>query len=321
MIVWRQDMIQIDDLCYDYPGKRALSHVSCQIAANTITALVGPNGAGKTTLLRCLSALDTPMRGKITIDSWDTDRFPRKIHEISSYLSDFFGLYDDLTVEQNLKFYAWSRNCAGDKTEALVAQALERLQLTEYRKVAAGKLSRGLRQRLAIAQTIIHNPKILFLDEPASGLDPEARHHLSQLLLSLQAQGMTLIVSSHILAELEDYSTHMLVIQNGKLVEQCALKDYQQKEDSITLTLTLASEVAPFVAAISNIPKVTVKSYKDNAAILELHGTRLDQQQLLKTLIEQNIPVLSLQELKQRMQDVYLDIAKNQTKDPIPTKD
>ncbi len=314
-------MIQIDDLCYDYPGKRALNHVSCHIAANTITALVGPNGAGKTTLLRCLSALDSPMRGKITIDGWDTDRFPRKIHEISSYLSDFFGLYDELTVEQNLQFYAWSRRCASNQTETLVAQAAERLQLTEYRKVAAGKLSRGLRQRLAIAQTIIHNPKILFLDEPASGLDPEARHHLSQLLLSLKAQGMTLIVSSHILAELEDYSTHMLVIQNGKLIQQCALKDYQQKENAITLTLTLASEVAPFVAAIGNIPKVIVKSYQNNTAILELHGTQLDQQHLLKTLIEQNVPVISLQELKQRMQDVYLDIAKNQTKDSTPTKD
>lgn len=314
-------MIHIDDLSYEYPGKRALDHVSCTIPANTITALVGPNGAGKTTLLRCLSALDSPMQGKITIDGWDTDRFPRKIHEISSYLSDFFGLYDDLTVEQNLTFYAWSRNCQSDQTEKLVEVALERLQITEYRKVAAGKLSRGLRQRLAIAQTIIHNPKILFLDEPASGLDPEARFHLSKLLLSLQAQGMTLIVSSHILSELEDYSTHMIVIQNGKLIEQCALKTYQQKENTLTLTLTLASSATPFSDTLNKLPNVVVKSIKENTVLLELTGNQQDQQQLLKSLVMQDIPVVSLQAQKQSMQDVYLDIAKNQNKAPKTTKD
>lgn len=314
-------MIQIDDLSYEYPGKRALEHISCTISPNTITALVGPNGAGKTTLLRCLSALDSPMQGKITIDGWDTDRFPRKIHEISSYLSDFFGLYDDLTVEQNLKFYAWSRNCAIDQTDKLIDQAMERLQITEFRKMTAGKLSRGLRQRLAIAQTIIHNPKILFLDEPASGLDPEARHHLSKLLLSLQAQGMTLIVSSHILSELEDYSTHMMVLQNGKLLEQCALKNYQQKENTLSLRLTLSTDAAPFSETLNQIPNVVVKSIKANLVILELKGNQQDQQQLLKSLVLQDIPVVSLHEQKQRMQDVYLDISQNQSKAPKTTKD
>lgn len=314
-------MIQIDDVCYDYPGKRALDHVSCKIPTHTITALVGPNGAGKTTLLRCLSALEAPMRGKITIDGWDTDRFPRKIHEISSYLSDFFGLYDELTVEQNLCFFAWSRNCPRDQTSTLVDTALNRLQLTEYRNVAAGKLSRGLRQRLAIAQTIIHNPKILFLDEPASGLDPEARYHLSKMLLSLKNDGMTLIVSSHILAELEDYSTHMIVIQNGKLVEQCALKDVQQKPNTLSLCLTLSAPAGAFRDALSKMPNVEVKSTHENTAILELKGGQQDQQGLLKAMILQDIPVVSLQEQKQSMQDVYLGIAENQPKDPNTTKD
>lgn len=309
-------MIQIDNVSYDYPGKRALSHVSCTIPSNTITALVGPNGAGKTTLLRCLSALDTPMRGKITIDGLDTDRFPRKIHEISSYLSDFFGLYDDLTVEQNLKYFAWSRNCDTSKTHELVNQAMERLQITEYRHTTAGKLSRGLRQRLAIAQTIIHNPKILFLDEPASGLDPQARFHLSKLLLSLQAQGMTLIVSSHILAELEDYSTHMIVIHDGKLVEQCALKNYQQNENKILLIITLLSDASPYSATLAQMNNVTVKSIENNTVILELKGNQQDQGELVKNLVTQGVPVISLHEHKQSMQDVYLDITNNQNKTP-----
>ncbi|MFI4936930.1 MAG: ABC transporter ATP-binding protein [Candidatus Berkiellales bacterium] len=221
-------MIIVENLCFDYPGKRALDNVSFTISPHTITALVGPNGAGKTTLLRCLSALESPTHGKITIDGWDADRHPRKIHEEGSYLPDFFGLYDDLTVFQNLRFFAWSHGCfSGTKT--LVEEAMQRLDLKKYQHVTAGKLSRGLRQRLAIAQTIIHKPKILFLDEPASGLDPESRYHLSKLFLDLQKEGTTLIVSSHILAELEDYSTHMLVVNQGKILMHCALEDYRQQ--------------------------------------------------------------------------------------------
>jgi ABC-2 type transport system ATP-binding protein len=222
-------MISTEDLCFDYPQVRALDHVSIQIPPNTITALVGPNGAGKTTLLRCLSALDSPTTGKVTIDQWDADRFPRKVHELCCYLPDFFGLYDELTVTQNLRFSAMSHGLTGNAIDTAIEDAVQQLHLAEYREATTSTLSRGLRQRLAIAQTIIHKPKILFLDEPAAGLDPKARYDLSQLLLSLQKQGLTLIVSSHILAELQDYSTHMMVMQKGKVLEYCEVRGNMQE--------------------------------------------------------------------------------------------
>lgn len=223
-------MIHVENLCFDYPGKRALDQVSFHIEPHTITALVGPNGAGKTTLLRCLAALETPTQGKITIEGWDVDRYPRKIHALAGYLSDIFGLYDTLTVTQNLTFFAASHHCPSSQIPQLVHEAAERLELLNYLNTPAGKLSRGLRQRLAIAQTIISKPKVLLLDEPASGLDPEARYNLSKLLLTLQKEGITLIVSSHILSELEDYSTHMLVMDQGKCLQYCNLKDYQNAD-------------------------------------------------------------------------------------------
>lgn len=303
-------MIVVEDLCFDYPGKRALDHVSFTIAPNTITALVGANGAGKTTLLRCLAALESPMQGKITIDNWDTDNDPRKVHEVSSYLSDFFGLYDQLTVEQNLKFFAWSHDCERTKTSALVEEAAKRLDIWDHQNDLAGKLSRGLRQRLAIAQTIIHKPKILFLDEPASGLDPEARYKLSKLLLLLQKEGMTLIVSSHILAELEDYSTHMMILDEGKMVKQCLLSDYQRSH-STSLRVEMASDAQNYSDILKTIPNISVKSIDKNVVILDFKGSQNDQHELLKILIDKQIPVYSIQEQRQRMQEVYMDVAKD----------
>lgn len=307
-------MIEVENLCFDYSGTRALEHVSFQIEPKTITALVGPNGAGKTTLLRCLAALETPLSGKIKIAGWETDRFPREIHAITSYLSDFFGLYDDLTVQQNLEFIALSRQCPSADLATLIEQTVKRLDISEYLKVPAGKLSRGLRQRLAIAQAIIAKPKVLLLDEPAAGLDPQARHHLSQLLLSLQQEGMTLIVSSHILSELEDYSTHMLVLNKGKVIKHCALNDYQQtQEKGILLTIELTQEAKPFEQTIQSLPNIHIKTIQGKIITLLFQGNAQDQHDLLKLFIEKQVPVCSIQEQKQRMQDVYLNITHDKT--------
>lgn len=220
-------MITVKNLFFDYPGKRALNDVSFTVHTNTVTGLVGPNGAGKTTLLRCLAALQDPSAGSITLEQdniqYKVEDEPRKIHQLCSYLSDFFGLYDELTVKQCLTYIAWSKGCAKETIENKIKVAAQKLQLEDYLNTKTFKLSRGLRQRVAIAQSIVQEPKILFLDEPASGLDPEARYNLSQLLLELRSHGLTIMVSSHILSELEDYCTHMLVIDQGSILDHRAL--------------------------------------------------------------------------------------------------
>ncbi len=313
-------MIEVKDLCFDYPGKRAVNHVSLNISPNTITALVGPNGAGKTTLLRCLAALELPLHGTITIDGWQTDRFPRKVHQFCSYLSDFYGLYDQLTVTQNLFFFAQSHHCSGD-IEKLVTETIKRLDLTEYKEVTARKLSRGLRQRLAIAQTIIHQPKVLLLDEPAAGLDPEARFHLSKLLLTLQKEGMTIIVSSHILSELEDYCSHMIVLQEGQLVNQSNLVEDSKKGASLTLKVEFTTNASELSDTLKSLPHIIVKSLQGNFAILELDINQLSQQALLKSLVEKGLPVLSIHEQKQRMQDVYIELSERHKAQEKTSKD
>lgn len=306
-------MITVQNLSFDYPGKRALDNLSFRIEDHTITALVGPNGAGKSTLLRCLAALETPTEGKILINGWDADRYPRKIHELASYLSDFYGLYDDLTVKQNLQFFAWTHH-SPDKPTLSLHETIKRLQLESYQDVTAGKLSRGLRQRLAIAQSIIHQPRILFLDEPSAGLDPDARYELSKLLIQLQNEGMTIIVSSHILSELEDYSTHMLIMNQGKIVEHCALQSLVRLKDKLPhLCIEFTTTPTNYIERLKMIPNMSIASVQENTVLVTFNEAIPKKHELLKQLIALDLPVCGVHDPKgRRMQDVYLDATRNQ---------
>jgi ABC-2 type transport system ATP-binding protein len=211
-------MIEAENLVYDYPTKRALDGVSFVVRPGEVAALVGPNGAGKSTLLRLLAALDRPYSGVVRIDGRDAAHSPRRVHERIGYLPDFFGLYDDLTTRACLTYAARTRGVSPAAATAAVEKTAARVGLTDKLSARASELSRGMRQRLAIGQAIVHEPTALLLDEPAAGLDPEARASLSGLILALAAERMAIIVSSHILSELEDYSSAMLILRDGKLV-------------------------------------------------------------------------------------------------------
>lgn len=182
-------MIEVTNLVYEYPSKRALDGINLIVRPRTITALVGPNGAGKTTLMRCLAALDAPYDGQVTIDGMNTREAPRAIHACLGYLSDFFGLYDALSVRRCLIFAARDHGLSKDGAGAAALKAAERVGLSDRLETPAAELSRALRQRLAIGQAIVHEPSVLLLDEPASGLDPEARRDLSHLLVAPQIAG------------------------------------------------------------------------------------------------------------------------------------
>jgi ABC-2 type transport system ATP-binding protein len=216
-------IIEVIGLTFDYPGFRALERVSLSIAPGTVTALVGPNGAGKTTLLRCIAALETPLSGSVRVAGLDVYESPREVHRLMGYLSDNFGLYSELTVAQGLEYAARSQGLASAAVAQAVKTTAQRMGLADKLGNLASALSRGQRQRLAIGQAIIHSPQVLLLDEPASGLDPEARSSLAHVFKALQAQGMSLLVSSHILAELDEYSTHMLALDRGRVLEHRAL--------------------------------------------------------------------------------------------------
>ncbi len=304
-------MINVDRLIFEYPNLRALDEVSFHIPQGSITALVGPNGAGKTTLLRCMAALEQPVSGDIRINNIDVLEHPRECHRIIGYLSDFFGLYDRLTVRQCLHYVARAQGIAEEDCAAAIARVSKGLHITDRLDVLAGTLSRGLRQRVAIAQAIIHSPRVVLLDEPASGLDPEARHELAELFLELQQQGMTLLVSSHILAELEAYSTDMLVLREGKIIEQVTIKAHAHAQD---FKLVLASPVENLAALLQQIDKIKLlKNEYNQTVLLQVQGDSLQQHELLKNLLAQNLPVCEFAKITSNLQDTYLETIRHRS--------
>jgi len=284
---------------------RALSGVSFELNRGTVTALVGPNGAGKTTLLRCLAGLDAPLEGAIEVAGIDVLESPREAHRKLGYLSDFFGVYEALTVAQCLAHAAAMQGVAPGRVAESVRRTALRLGLSDRLGQAAGTLSRGLRQRLAIGQALIHGPELLLLDEPAAGLDPEARHALAALFRALQDEGMTLVVSSHILAELDEYSTHMLVIRGGEVVEHRALEGGAGPGER-RLRLRLAAPRADLVATLGALPGVRVVEAGDREAVIALAGDEAAQSALLATLLASGLPVAEFAAERENLHDSYL---------------
>lgn len=302
-------MIVVRDVAYDYPSARVLHSVSFEVAEGAVLALVGPNGAGKTTLMRCMAALDAPAEGVISIAGLDTRTEPRAVHAALGYLPDFFGLYDELTVRQSLIYAARSRGVAVAAAEQAALGAAERVQLSDRLDARAGQLSRGLRQRLAIAQTIVHGPRVLLLDEPAAGLDPEARRALSGLITRLAGEGMTIVVSSHILAELEDYSTRMLMLRDGRVAGDGVVAAGEADSAASLVRIQLAAPRADLAAVLASLD-LSVESTGLDDAQIRIAGGGAAEAALLARLVGAGLAVRAFAPVRRTLEQTYLDEAR-----------
>ncbi len=318
------NIISATNVVFDYAAKRALFGVSIEVPRGATLALVGPNGAGKSTLMRVLAGLDAPVAGTVIVDGVDVLATPRLAHTKLGYLADFFGLYDELTVAQCLRHSASIRGVPDAGVAAAIARSAARLGLTERLNETAGHLSRGLKQRLAIAQALIHEPKVLLLDEPAAGLDPEARASLSGLFRQLRSDGMTLVVSSHILAELEEYSTHMLAIRDGRVAEFTAVADWAGDTASpatnaiTTLRYKLAwinpgFDIANALAALPSDTGATATLIALEAGArsitLDIHGGSAAAAAFLTALVASGMQISEFSPVRVSLQDSYLKSA------------
>jgi ABC-2 type transport system ATP-binding protein len=249
-----------------------------------------------------MAALETPYAGSVTIDGLNTSEAPRAIHARLGYLPDFFGLYDALSVRRCLHYAARAHGIGPNAAAGAAEAAAARAGLADRMEQAAGALSRGLRQRLAIAQAIVHQPSVLLLDEPAAGLDPQARRDLSNLLLSLHDGGMTLVVSSHILAELEDYSDRMVIVDHGRIAggESIALKG------GARLRIKLASPRDDLESFLTARGVSVVEAGADHAVVLiapeEGDAARAA---LLTALVTAGFPVSEFVADVRALEDVY----------------
>jgi ABC-2 type transport system ATP-binding protein len=296
--------IDVSGLLFEYPGVRALDDVSFSVANGSVTALVGPNGAGKTTLLRCLAGLEEPLLGSIHVAGVDVLEEPRAVHRRIGYLSDFYGLYDALTVRQCFAHAAAAHGVKDEVMDAAVARTAERLGLGDLVARRAAELSRGQRQRVAIGQALIHDPQVLMLDEPASGLDPEARHSLAVLFTRLAGEGMTLLVSSHILAELDEYSTYMLVMRQGRIIESRALGE--ASPGAHLVRIAFAHEVPGLAQSLAGVAGVHVVEAGAVDAMVEITGDARARSEVLRALVLAGLPVAAFSEERENLHQSYL---------------
>jgi ABC-2 type transport system ATP-binding protein len=218
-------VIAVEELTKIYGTRPALDHVTFEVPQQEIFGFVGPNGAGKTTTLRILAALLEPTSGRAYIDGSDVTKDRAIVHNRIGYMPDFFGVYDQLTLGEYLDFYAACYRQPKSRRRRIVDDLLALVGMTERKNQQVDTLSRGLKQRACLARALVHDPAVLLLDEPASGLDPRARVEMREILKELQGMGKTIIISSHILPELTDLCSMVGIIDRGRMRATGSVKD------------------------------------------------------------------------------------------------
>ncbi|MFF2177172.1 ATP-binding cassette domain-containing protein [Lysinibacillus sp. NPDC058147] len=306
-------MIEIRDLTKRYGSFTALDHLNLSLEEGVVFGFVGANGAGKSTTFSILATLLSPTSGDALINGKSVIKEPKEVRKQIGYMPDFFGVYDQLKVDEYLDFYGASYGIGAAERKVLIPQLLELVNLTNKRFEYVDLLSRGMKQRLCLARALIHDPKVLILDEPASGLDPRARVEMRDILRNLKSMGKTILISSHILPELAEMCDEIGVIDNGKLIAHGNVASIQaqlQGEKRIVVKVTdCLNEVRAFLEEDPLISSIDVMDNRLEIAF-NYRGTDADQVALLKKAILANLPIYALSEEEKDLEDVFMAITK-----------
>jgi len=273
------------------------------VSPGSITAVVGPNGAGKSTLFKCLIGLESPVQGTIHIDSINIIDNPRAINGKIAYLAENIGVYDQLTIRQSLNYAANLHLMKVPDVNRSVQELCKELAIDDRLDVKLSKLSKGLRQCVAIAQAVIHSPSIILLDEPSSGLDPEARHRVISLFKKLQQNGATLLISTHLLSEIESYYSNLLIIKDGHLIRS---EGVNKAQTNLTLIkLKMDEGQASVVNELELNPKVSFQERTADGVTFYFNGDKEQQAKLLKSLVSLNSTISSFEVVPEDLQKKY----------------
>ena len=304
-------MLLIENLCKQYGKLTAVDNLSLQVDTGAIFGLVGPNGAGKTTTMKILAALLTPTSGKAWIAGEDVSANPSRIRQLVGYMPDFFGVYDDLKVDEYLDFYAASYGIPVRERRMIIGDLLELVDLSHKHQAYVDSLSRGMKQRLCLARSLVHDPALLILDEPASGLDPRARVEMRELLKELKAMGKTIIISSHILPELSELCTHIAIMEAGRLVVSGTNQEIvEHTRTGRTLQIRVMDQADGAALILQEELGLTEISFINNSLELPFSGSDEDLNRILNRMVEGGIPVVSFSEGKNNLEDIFMQVTK-----------
>ncbi len=304
-------MIEIRKLTKYYGSLAALVDLDLSIKAGDIFGYIGPNGAGKTTTMRILATLLQPTGGSATIDGLDVTRNGRAVRKLVGYMPDFMGVYDDLKVFEYLEFFAAAFAVPRRDRKAVIDGVLELTDLEVKRAAQVDSLSRGMQQRLQLARVLIHDPKVLILDEPASGLDPRARIEIRELLRELKRMGKTIMISSHILSELEEMCDHVGIIEQGRLVFSGTLDEIHQRMGlGRKVMLRVSGELDKAIQILSVLPGVQTVQPVNGHIRITFAEEGYDDGLIARTMVQGGIDVLELVPERLKLDEAFLELTK-----------
>ncbi|MDI2589603.1 ABC transporter ATP-binding protein [Psychrobacillus sp. NEAU-3TGS] len=306
-------MIEIKGLTKKYGSFYALNDLNLTLEEGTVFGFVGANGAGKSTTFSILATLLQPTSGDAFVNGKSVKTDAHEVRKQIGYMPDFFGVYDQLKANEYLDFYGASYGISEKEREVLIPQLLELVNLSHKRYDYVDLLSRGMKQRLCLARSLIHDPKVLILDEPASGLDPRARVEMRDILRQLKGMGKTILISSHILPELAEMCDEIGVIDGGRLIAHGSVADIQAQlagEKQITVKLKgLLENAVQFFEEDPFVSKVELEVEK-NSITFNYRGTEEDQINLLRKALDQSLKIISFSETETDLEDVFMEITK-----------
>jgi ABC-2 type transport system ATP-binding protein len=310
-------IVRTSGLIKRYPGTLAVAGLDLDVGEGEIFGLVGPNGAGKTTTLRILATLLTATAGEAEVAGINVRRNPDAARRVLGYMPDVFGVYDDMKVWEYLDFFARCYGIPADKRRRMIADLLDLVDLGDKRDAYVQGLSRGMQQRLCLAHTLVHDPQVLLLDEPASGLDPRARVELRELLRELRALGKTIVISSHILPELEELCTSVAIVDHGQVLAHGRVADIEKRlRYGAVLRVRILGDYQAIEAARAHFaedPRVASATLLDDGEIeLGFRGDDEESAALLARSIAAGIRISSFARAASDLEELFLQVTSGQ---------
>ncbi len=305
-------MIEIRGLSKWYDEFLAVKDLSFTVQKGDIFGFIGPNGAGKTTTMRVLATLLEPSAGDAFVAGHSVIDYPDKVRKLLGYMPDYYGVYEGLTVWEYLDFFAAAYGIPRKRRQRILEDVMELTDLKGLRDRMASNLSKGMTQRLCLGKTLIHDPEILILDEPAAGLDPRARIELRILLKELRDMGKTILISSHILTELADMCNAVAIIERGCLVASGNVEEIVRRATPFTtMLLRVRGEAERAKEVLGAFPFVHRVEAKDHEVRFQYQGEQ-DIPAVVKQLALADVPILGIEEQRADLEDVFMKITKGE---------
>jgi ABC-2 type transport system ATP-binding protein len=315
-------IVRTSGLVKRYPGTVAVAGLDLDIADGEIFGLVGPNGAGKTTTLRILATLLRPTSGEAEVAGISVTKNPDDARRVLGFMPDVFGVYDDMKVWEYLDFFARCYGIPAARRRRMIGDLLDLVDLGDRRNAYVQGLSRGMQQRLCLAHTLVHDPKVLLLDEPASGLDPRARVELRELLRELRSLGKTIVISSHILPELEELCTSVAIVDHGRVLAQGRVSDIERRlRAGAVLRVKLLADDAGFETArtwFAEQPFVASATLNPDGTIeIGFRGDDQATSRLLVAAVTAGLPVMTFARAASDLEELFLQVTAQGTPEAV----